>query len=54
MGDDRGRDLSPEVLREELAATGELDDEARLTLLQDIHAHLESSLDEGVEPTDDA
>ena len=54
MDDGEGLSLSPEELREELAAASELDDEARLTLLQDIHSHLESSLDEGVEPTDAA
>ena len=47
-------DRSLEDLRRELAEASESDDEARLNLLQDIHSHLESGLDEGVEPTDAA
>ena len=52
--DNERPDISPEHIEKQLNDADELDDESRLTLLQDIHARLESSLDESVEPTDAA
>lgn len=54
MDTDGRRGISADEVQAELAAAEELDDEGRLAVLEDLHARLESRLDEGVEPTDAA